>query len=107
MKQPVYIVVYITAPNPDEAEKITKALLERRQAACVNTGPGVTSHFWWKDKLETAEEILLIVKSKDSLLPDIIETVRKLSSNDVPEVIALPVTGGNRDYLDWLNQETV
>lgn len=106
MKQPGYIVVFITTSGQEESASISRALLERRQAACVNTVSGVTSLFWWQDKLDSAEENLLIVKSKDTLLTGIIETVKQLSSNEVPEVIAMPITGGNRDYLEWLNQET-
>ncbi len=106
MKQPQYIVVFVTTGGTEESVNITQALLERRQAACVNTVSGVSSRFWWKDKLDSAEENLLIIKSKESLLPSIIETVKKLSSNEVPEIIALPIVGGNRDYLDWLSHET-
>ncbi|HDP80646.1 MAG TPA: divalent-cation tolerance protein CutA [Spirochaetes bacterium] len=106
MKQPTNIVVFVTTSGPDESTSISQALLERRQAACVNSVSGVSSRFWWRDKLESAEEDLLIVKSKDSLLPNIIETVKQLSRNEVPEVIAMPVIGGNQDYLDWLNHET-
>ena len=106
MKRPTYIVVFVTTGGKEESASISQALLERRQAACVNTVSGVSSRFWWKDKLDSAEENLLIIKSKESLLPGIIETVKQLSGNEVPEVIALPIIGGNRDYLDWLNHET-
>ena len=105
-QRPSYIVVFITCNGPAEADKIATTLLKRRQAACVNNVPGVTSHFWWQDKLDTAEEHLLIVKTRDNLLPDVIKTVKKLHSNDVPEVIALPIAGGNPDYLSWLESET-
>ena len=82
------------------------ALLKRRQAACVNIVPGVTSHFWWQDKLEKTDENLLIVKTRENLLPDLIKTVKKLHQNEVPEIIALPIAGGNPDYLAWLDSET-
>ncbi|MCJ7604710.1 MAG: divalent-cation tolerance protein CutA [Dehalococcoidales bacterium] len=106
MKQKSYIVVFITASSPSEAKKISTTLLKRRQAACVNIIPGVNSHFWWQDKLDTAEESLLIVKTRENLLPDLIKSVKKLHSNDVPEIIALPIVGGNPDYLNWLDSET-
>lgn len=101
-----YIVVFITATTPDEAEKIASALLQQRRAACVNTVPGVHSRFWWRDKLDEAEECLLIVKTRENLLPEVVKTVKDLHGNEVPEIIALPIIGGNRDYLDWLNSET-
>lgn len=107
MEQRNYIVVFITVKDNGEAEKIAKALLKRRQAACVNILPGMSSHFWWKDKLDAAEECLLIVKSKESLLPEIIKSVRKIHSYSVPEIIALPVVGGSREYLEWLDSEVI
>ena len=92
--------------SPEEAKKISTTLLKRRQAACVNIVPGVNSHFWWQDKLDTAEESLLVVKTRENLLPDLIKSVKKLHSNNVPEIIALPIVGGNPDYLNWLDSET-
>jgi len=102
-----YVVVLITAKDAEEAQKISNALLKRRQAACVNIVPQVDSAFWWKDKLDSAKESLLIVKTKASLLPDIIKSVKKLHSYDVPEIIALPIVGGNQEFLDWLDREVV
>ncbi len=100
-----YIVVFITAKDREEAQKIAKTLLVRRQAACVNIVPEVSSHFWWKDKLDSAKESLLIVKTKDTLLPDIIRSAKKINSYSIPEIIALPIVGGSQDYLDWIDSE--
>jgi periplasmic divalent cation tolerance protein len=105
MRQQNYIVVFITTRDAEEAQKIAKALLKRRQAACVNIVPEVDSHFWWQDKLEAAKESLLIVKTRESLLPDIIKSVKKIHSYDVPEIIALPIVGGSEEYLDWIDRE--
>jgi periplasmic divalent cation tolerance protein len=105
MEQRHYIIVLITARDAAEAEKIADVLLKGRQAACVNIVPEVNSHFWWQDKLETAQESLLVVKTKDSLLPDIIKSVKEIHSYSVPEIIALPVVGGNPEYLEWLDNE--
>ncbi len=107
MEQPTYVVVFITTRDTEEAEKIGKTLVKRRQAACVNIIPEVSSHFWWKDKLDAAKESLLIVKTRDSLLPDIIKSVKKIHSYSVPEIIALPIVGGNPDYLDWIDSEVI
>ncbi|OGO18199.1 MAG: hypothetical protein A2Z15_07235 [Chloroflexi bacterium RBG_16_50_11] len=93
MKQKNYIVVFITTKNADEAQKIAKALVKRRQAACVNIVPEVNSHFWWKDKLDATKESLLIVKTKESLLPEVIKSVKKIHSYTIPEIIALPIVG--------------
>jgi periplasmic divalent cation tolerance protein len=103
---PSFVVVFITTGSQAEADKIATTLLKRRQAACVNIVPGVTSHFWWQDKLETAAEAMLVVKTRENLLPDLIKTVKKLHKDEVPEIIALPITGGDPDYLAWLDSET-
>jgi periplasmic divalent cation tolerance protein len=103
--QPDYVVVFITANDSEEAQKIARLLLKRRQAACVNIIPGVDSQFWWQDKIESAEENLLIVKTKAYLLPDIVKTVKKNHGNDVPEIIAMTIVDGNQDYLDWIDSE--
>jgi periplasmic divalent cation tolerance protein len=102
-----YIVVLITVKDPEEAEKVAQALLKRRQAACVNIVPGVDSHFWWKDKLASSKESLLITKTKESLLPELIRSVKKIHSYSIPEIIALPIIGGSRDYLEWIDSETI
>jgi periplasmic divalent cation tolerance protein len=99
------IVLFITTANAEEASRIAEALLKERKAACVNILPGVSSLFRWQGKLEKAEESLLVVKSRASLLEQIIKLVKEHHSYDVPEIITLPVTGGNPDYLEWMAQE--
>ena len=105
MEEFAYIVILITASNSEEAYKIAEVLLNQRKAACVNIVPGVSSLFWWQDKLDSAQESLLIVKTKASLLPEIISLVKGIHSYDVPEIIALPIVGGNQDYLEWIGKE--
>jgi periplasmic divalent cation tolerance protein len=107
MEQTNYIVVFITVKDPEEAQKIAKALLKRRQAACVNIVPEVDSHFWWKDKLDSTKESLLIARTKESLLPELIKSVKKIHSYSIPEIIAIPIVGGSRDYLEWIDSETI
>ena len=99
------IVVLITTGNDEQAGKIADALLGQRLAACVNIVPRVDSLFWWQGKIDATKESLLIVKTKAALLDDIIKSVRGIHSYKVPEIIALPVVGGNQDYLDWINKE--
>ncbi len=102
--QSSYAVVLITVPNVDEGEKISRLLLDRRLAACVNTIPGLDSHFWWQGKLDFASELLLVVKTKSALVDEITRTVKEAHSYSVPEVIALPIIGGNQEYLDWIEE---
>ena len=101
-----YVVLLITTSTTGEAERISRLLLERKRAACVNIVPGVDSLFWWNDRLDSAKESLLIVKSRASLVPEIIELVKELHSYDVPEIIALPIIGGTQDYLEWIGKST-
>lgn len=100
-----YVVLFITTAADEEAQLISRVLLERRMAACINIVPGVSSLFWWQGSIDSAQESLLIVKTRASLLDDIVQLVKKIHSNDVPEIIALPVVGGNQDYLEWVGKE--
>ena len=99
------IVVFITTGTAEEARQIADVLIGQRKAACVNILPGVSSLFWWQGKPESAKENLLIVKTKASLLEEIINSVREIHSYDIPEIIALPIIGGNLEYLDWISEE--
>lgn len=99
------IVVLMTADDRDVAEGIARGLLERKKAACVGVFPRGTSYYWWKGAIETAEEYLLIAKTKGALLDDFIAAVKQLHGYEVPEIIALPIVGGSEDYLEWLDDE--
>ena len=100
-----HVVVFVTAGTQEEAQKIAGTLLERRKAACVNIVPRVDSHFRWEGKLETDQEVLLIIKTRASLVDELVDLVKSIHSYEVPEVIALPVIGGNQDYLEWVDEE--
>ncbi len=100
-----FAVVLVTAASLDEANKITAALMESRKAACVNIVPRVVSWFWWQGKIDTADEAMLIIKTRASAVPGIIELVKKQHSYSVPEIIALPIIAGSADYLDWISRE--
>jgi len=105
MKEFVPVVILITTSTGEEAQQIADKLLAQRKAACVNIIPKVHSLFWWKGELDSAEETLLIVKSGASLVDEIVSLVKEVHSYEVPEVIALPLVGGNQDYLNWMSAE--
>ena len=105
MKEFVPVVILITASMDEEAQEIANRLLTQRKAACVNIIPKVRSLFWWKGELDSADEAVLIVKTKASLVDEIVSLVREFHSYEVPEVIALPLIGGNPDYLNWMSDE--
>lgn len=100
------IVVFITTPNKKQAQDIASSLVSKGAAACVNIISDVDSIFRWKDKLDKQKECLLIVKSRKSLMPKLIKLVKSKHSYEVPEIIALPIIAGNKDYLDWLDEST-
>jgi periplasmic divalent cation tolerance protein len=95
-------IVLITAPAMEEAERIAQTLVEERLAACANLLPGITSIYRWEGRVERDFEMLLIVKTTDDCLPALIRRVRELHSYEVPEILAVPVTGGSPEYLAWL-----
>jgi len=103
MKGTDRIIVLITAGSEEEAHKIAESVVNEKKAACVNIVPGVDSLFWWEGKLDSARESLLLVKTKASLFPEIVEMVKRMHRYEVPEIIALPIIGGSEDYLKWLD----
>ena len=103
MKKTAYVIVMITCSSGREALKIKTALLEGEKAACVNIIPKVDSFFWWKAKIDSAHEVMLLAKTKSDRLKGIVTLVKKIHKYEVPEIIALPITGGNNDYLKWIS----
>ena len=97
-------VVLTTAANRREAGRITRRLLDLRLAGCVNVIPRVRSSYWWKGKIENSREWLLLIKSRSSLVKKIEAEIRRVSSYECPEVIALPIRQGSRAYLAWLGE---
>jgi periplasmic divalent cation tolerance protein len=100
-----FTAVLATAGSMEEAEKISGKLLDEKKAACVNIIPGIKSLFWWKGKKEHGEEVLMVVKSRIEILDEVMNIIKENHSYDVPEIIALPIAGGNEDYLKWLGSE--
>ena len=100
------IVIFITAPNEDEAAGIGRSLVEARLAACVNIVRNIRSIYTWQGNIEDDSEALMIVKTRKSLFKALSAKVRELHSYDVPEIIALPVTDGSEEYLKWLKEST-
>ena len=101
-----HIIVFIAVDSQENAQKIANKLLAERKAACVNIIPAIESHYWWQGKIESANELLLIVKTRAELLDELISLVKEIHPYTVPEIIALPIIGGNEDYLQWIEKET-
>jgi periplasmic divalent cation tolerance protein len=97
--------VSVACGSPDEAEKVVDVLLDRRLAACVQIVGPVTSCYWWQGEREVATEWVCVVKTRTSLVDAVAAAVREVHSYDLPEVLAVPVSGGDPAYLAWVEAE--
>ncbi len=102
----MHVVILVTAKDKKEAHKIANKLVAGKLIACANIINGIESVFWWDGKIDNAKEVLLVLKSRKSLVSKIIKTVKLVHSYSVPEIIALPIIAGNKDYLKWIDGST-
>ena len=100
------VFVYITAATAEQARTIGRRLVEERLAACANIVPGMESVYRWQGRVETAQEAVLIAKTRAVLVDQVAARVRELHSYDCPCVVSMPITGGNPAFLRWLGEET-
>ncbi len=100
------VFVYTTFPGLVEAEEAAKVIVERRLAACANLLPGMISRYWWQGKVERAEEVVALFKTRASLAEPVRAAIKELHSYDVPAISVLPIESVDRDYLNWLMDET-
>jgi periplasmic divalent cation tolerance protein len=105
MDGPERIVVFITTGSEKEARSVAGQLIEQKLAACANVVQRVDSLFRWKGQIESETESLLIIKTKASSLDNVVDTVKRLHSYELPEIIAIPIIGGNDEYLRWIDEE--
>jgi periplasmic divalent cation tolerance protein len=96
------IVIMVTAASRRECRKIARHLVEAKLAACVNITSGIESIFRWKGKLESSQEYLMLIKSTRQLFPEIKAAISKIHSYHTPEIIALLIIDGSRNYLQWV-----
>jgi periplasmic divalent cation tolerance protein len=101
-----YVQIMTTTDQEEEASQLAQALLQARLAACVQIVGPMTSHYWWQGELEQATEWLCVIKTREELLDEVVETLHREHSYDTPEVTATPIVGGSDRYLDWIRQET-
>ena len=100
--EPEHIVVLVTAPKIGVARKLARMVIESRAAACANLIPNIESHYWWQDRIESDKEFLILFKTTNRLIKRLEKIVVENHPYDTPEVIALPIKGGNKRYLAWL-----
>ena len=99
-------LVYVTASSMEEARKIGRALVEERLVACVNLIDGMKSIYRWQGALEEGDEVVLIAKTTAGRVSAIVERVKALHSYTVPCVVAMPIEGGNPDFMQWIADES-
>lgn len=100
-----HVVVMITCDRRSEARAIARALVRTRAAACASVYPKGESFYWWRGRMETAREHLLLAKTSVAGLPRLVRTVKGLHHYEVPEIVAIPLVGGSAEYLRWLRGE--
>ena len=99
------IVVLNTCASAEEAEKIARRLIDTHLAACVNVLAGARSFYRWKGAVEDAAEFLLLIKTSRDRFDELRAELERLHSYEVPEIVALPITDGSLNYLNWLETE--
>lgn len=105
MAESQLVTIFMTAPDGAEAERMGRALVEERLAACANVVPGVVSVYRWEGRMQRDEEALVILKTTGEGVPALKARAVELHPYDVPEFLALPVVDGHQPYLDWVRGE--
>lgn len=96
-------VAYVTTPNEEVAKKIAHGLVQKKLAACVNIIPKITSVYEWKGKINEDSELLLMIKTKTNKVNELTDWVKANHPYTVCEVISMPITNGNEQYLKWID----
>ncbi len=99
----MYILVLTTSKDKQEAEKIIRDIIKDNLAACANILGNINSIFWWKQKIEQEQEVLIIFKTRKDKFPQIVSAIKAIHSYSCPEIIAVPITDASQDYLNWLD----
>ena len=99
-------LIYITTSSVDEARAIGKALVSSRLAAGANIIDRINSIYWWDGKIQDENEAILIAKTREVLVPELIEKVKSMHSYICPCILSLPILDGNKAFLDWIADET-
>jgi periplasmic divalent cation tolerance protein len=101
-----FIQIVTTTAHKADAEKIARALVERRLAACVQIGGPITSCYRWQGQVETAEEWLCAIKTRREFYERVEAAIKELHPYQTPEILATPIIAGSPDYLTWLQEQT-
>lgn len=106
MPTPAALICFCTCPDAGTAERVATALVDERLAACVNILPGLRSIYRWQDQVETADEVMLLVKTSAEAYPALQDRLRELHPYELPELLAVESASGLPEYLLWVANET-
>ena len=98
------VVALSTVGSAEDAERLARALVERRLAACVSVVPGVVSHYRWQGELQRDEERLLVIKTRSERLDALRRALAELHPYELPELVAFEISAGSEPYLAWLDE---
>jgi periplasmic divalent cation tolerance protein len=101
-----YLLVMTTVPDAEVGRIIAEKVIEERLAACVTQSAAGQSLYWWQEKITQDQEHILFIKTIKEAYPKLEETIHQIHPYDVPEIIALPISIGSKDYLKWIDTET-
>jgi periplasmic divalent cation tolerance protein len=99
-------IVLVTAPDLKTARRLARAALGERLTACASLIPGLESHYWWRGKIESSSEVLVLFKTRASRVRKLEQLILDGHPYDTPEFVVLPLTAGTDRYLAWLERET-
>ena len=99
-------LIYITASGMDEARTIARDIVSSRLAACANIVRAIDSIYWWEGEVQEEKEVLILAKTRESLVPRLIERVKEMHTYDCPCIVSIPIRDGNRAFLEWVESET-
>eukprot|EP01121_Diplochlamys_sp_Union-15-3_P004079 TRINITY_DN1404_c0_g2_i2.p1 TRINITY_DN1404_c0_g2~~TRINITY_DN1404_c0_g2_i2.p1 ORF type:complete len:150 (-),score=27.38 TRINITY_DN1404_c0_g2_i2:141-554(-) len=105
-KRKKYSAGWITTPDHETAAKILKSLLQEKLIACGNIVPNIESHYTWQGNQEKDVEVMLMIKTKSSLIPEVTQHVKSIHPFLVPEVITVELNEGNEEYYKWIDKNT-
>jgi periplasmic divalent cation tolerance protein len=97
--------IYMTVGSKEEARKIGRELVTARVAACVNILDNMNSFYRWEGKIQDDTEVVMIAKTTEDKVPELIKKVKSLHSYDCPCIVSLPVIGGHQPFLEWVASE--
>lgn len=105
MTERLYLV-YVTAGNLEEAQKIARTLVQERLVACANVYPQIYSYYWWEGEVQEDQEVSMILKTRGGLMDELIQRIKELHSYSCPCIVALPIEEGAEDFCAWILKET-